>query len=146
MIIDLTIEIKENEVVLLKGAIIKKPELGKPKKTYSQYARTFDESSSQWIDCAEYNLMNLRMLEREANEILKRDGYLFLNDVYHMLGMSRTKDGAVVGWVYDKENPTGDNFVDFEIYHERNKDFVNGEKKTALLDFNVDGDILDHLN
>ena len=33
-----------------------------------------------------------------ANELLKHRGYLFLNDVYDMLGCARTKAGQFLGW------------------------------------------------
>lgn len=48
--------------------------------------------------------------------------------------------------IYDKKNPIGDNYVDFGIYNtskEANRNFVNGYERTILLDFNVDGNILD---
>ena len=63
-----------------------------------------------------------------------------------MLGIHRTKAGNVVGWIYDEKNPVGDNYVDFGIYDihkEQNRDFVNGIERSILLDFNVDGPILD---
>lgn len=63
-----------------------------------------------------------------------------------MLGIPRTQAGQIVGWIYDEKNPIGDNFVDFGIYDmhkEANRDFVNGYEKVILLDFNVDGNILD---
>ena len=63
-----------------------------------------------------------------------------------MLNIPRTKAGQVVGWIYDKEHPTGDNFVDFGIYNlniEKARDFVNGYERSIVLDFNVDGPILD---
>ena len=62
-----------------------------------------------------------------------------------MLDIPRTKAGQIVGWVYDPEHPVGDNFVDFRIYEtnkESNRRFVNGYEPTILLDFNVDGNIL----
>ena len=82
----------------------------------------------------------------QANERLKARGYLFLNDVYEMLGIPKTKAGQIVGWVYDTNMPNGDNYVDFGIfnaYSEQARDFVNGYERTILLDFNVDGNILD---
>ena len=63
-----------------------------------------------------------------------------------MLGAKRTKAGAQVGWVYDEKNPVGDNYVDFgifDIYNPKSRDFVNGYEKVIVLDFNVDGVILD---
>ena len=62
------------------------------------------------------NLMFLRRQQDAATDRLKANGYLFLNDVYDMLGIQRTKAGQIVGWVYDEKNPIGDNYVDFGIY------------------------------
>lgn len=112
----------------------------------SDYARFYDDGNIGWSKDPETNLMFLRRQQDWANELLKAKGHLFLNEVYDMLGIPRTKAGQVVGWIYDEKNPVGDNFVDFGIYdiHKpRNRDFVNGIERTILLDFNVDGNILD---
>ena len=111
----------------------------------SPYAKFFNEHCPGWSKDSEMNLHFLRHMEQYATELLRSRGYLFLNEVYDMLGIPRTKTGQVVGWVYDPENPVGDNCVDFDIYSERNEEFVNGYERSALLDFNVDGDILGYL-
>ena len=111
---------------------------------YSDYARFFDAASPYWQNDPEYNLMFLKAQQQYANDLLRAKGRLFLNDVYDMLGIEKTKAGQVVGWVYDHENPNGDNFVDFGIYDmskERVRAFVNGYETNILLDFNVDGNI-----
>lgn len=113
---------------------------------YSPYAKFFDETSLGWERDADYNLMFLRRQQDYANEKLKSRGHLFLNEVYDMLGIARTKAGNVVGWIYDEKNPIGDNYVDFgiyDLYDDKKRRFVNGYEKSILLDFNVDGDILD---
>lgn len=113
---------------------------------YSDYARFFDEACSGWTKDPELNLMFLKRQQSYANDLLQRRGYLFLNEVYDMLGIPRTKAGQVVGWVYDENCPVGDNYVDFGIYdmhREKCRDFVNGYERTILLDFNPDGNILD---
>ena len=113
---------------------------------YSDYARFFDESSPYWQKDPEYNLVFLKAQQQYANDLLRAKGRLFLNDVYDMLGIEKTKAGQIVGWVYDPVNPNGDNFVDFGIYDmskERVRAFVNGYEATILLDFNVDGNIWD---
>lgn len=113
---------------------------------YSDYARFFDDGCTGWTKDSEQNLYFLKCQQNYANERLQKKGYLFLNDVYEMLGIPKTKAGQIVGWIYDKKNPVGDNFVDFGIYNmnrEKARDFVNGYERTILLDFNVDGDILD---
>ena len=115
-------------------------------ESYSDYARFFDESCAAWQNDAEYNLTFLKAQQQYANDLLKARGRLFLNEVYRMLGIDETKAGQVVGWVYNPDNPTGDNFVDFGIYNmqrERVRAFVNGYEPNILLDFNVDGVIWD---
>lgn len=128
-------------------------EVGNPSQGISEYARFFDEwSSVDHKKDPEYNLMFLRRQQDYANEVLKSRGHLFLNEVYDMLGIPRTKAGQVVGWIYNEENPNGDNYVDFGIYNlsnlsdsqkERKMAFVNGHEYSILLDFNVDGPIYD---
>lgn len=128
------------EVVTTKTGEVADPNLN------SIYARFFDDGCTGWTKDPEYNLMFLRDQQRYANDLLKSRGHIFLNEVYDMLGIQRTKAGACVGWIYDEKNPVGDNFVDFgiyDLYKEKNRDFVNGYERTILLDFNVDGDILD---
>lgn len=120
-------------------------ELADP-NTYSPYAKFYDDGCSGWTKDPEANLMFLRMQQDAATKRLKQQGWLLLNDVYDMLGIPRTKDGMVIGWVYDEKHPVGDNFVDFSIYDTNrasNRDFVNGYERTILLDFNVDGNIYD---
>lgn len=122
---------------------------GNPLDNISEYARFFDEfNTDEHHKDPEYNLMYLRRQQDWANEVLKRRGHLFLNEVYDMLGIPRTKAGQVVGWIYDEKNPNGDNYVDFGIYdinNERNRAFVNGYEPNILLDFNVDGVIYDKI-
>lgn len=133
------------------------PETGEEKKVekeievtgldgYSEYARFFDDGCKGWEKDAEMNLMFLRAQQQYANDLLRARRYLFLNDVYDMLGIPRTKAGQIVGWVYDPDRTDIDNYVDFGIYDvnkPKARDFVNGYERTVLLDFNVDGNILD---
>lgn len=116
---------------------------------YSVYAKFFDSYCAGWTKDPEYNLTFLKQQQSFATDKLKAQGYLFLNDVYAMLGIQKTRAGQIVGWVYDEKKPIGDNFVDFGIYDMHkpaNRDFVNGYERTILLDFNVDGDILNFID
>lgn len=113
---------------------------------YSDYAKIFDDGCTGWDKDPELNLMTLKRQQEYANQRLKKKGHLFLNEVYDLLGIPRTKAGNIVGWIYDEKHPIGDNFVDFGIYdiaNERNRAFVNGYERNIILDFNVDGPILD---
>lgn len=116
---------------------------------YSTYARYFDASSPYWDKDPETNLTFLKIEQNYANDMLKARGYVFLNDIYRRLGIQETKAGQVVGWIYDKDNPTGDNYIDFGLcdhYREVVRDFVNGFENVIILDFNVDGTILDKIS
>lgn len=139
--ITITIKIENCESENLKVESEKKIDLSGP----SMYARIFDQTSPYWERDAEYNKMFLMKTQTYCNDLLKAKKCLLLNDVYDQLGFGRTKAGAVVGWVYDEKNPIGDNYIDFGIFDKRNSDFINGSEYSAILDFNVDGIILDRL-
>lgn len=119
-----------------------------PSTMHSPYARFFDDGCIGWEKNAEYNHMFLNQQQNYANEKLQKKGYLFLNEVYEMLGIPISEAGQCVGWIYDEKNPIGDNYVDFgmyDVYNEKARDFVNGYERTILLDFNVDGNILKYI-
>lgn len=113
---------------------------------HSDYARFFDESSRLWEKNGEYNLMFLRAQQQRANDMLRSRGFLFLNEVYRMLGIQETVAGQCVGWVFDRSESTiGDNYVDFgimEIDREAQENPDEEPERTILLDFNVDGNIM----
>lgn len=113
----------------------------------SPYARVFDEYNVNWNHESNYNQMFIRTQQNWANDLLKSQGYLVLNDVYQMLGLEKSSAGAVVGWVYDSTK--GDGYVDFgvtntDIY--QGMRFINGEERSVWLDFNVDGVIYDQID
>lgn len=113
--------------------------------TPSQYARFFDEYNINWSKHDDYNLVFLRSQQNYFNDILLSRGHVFLNEVYDALGLERSKAGAIVGWVINKDG-SGDNFIDFGIFNGdsvKARDFVNGYERSILLDFNVDGVIYD---
>ena len=110
----------------------------------SVYAKFFDKSCPEWDENAMYNLKWLRANETAANDILNARGHIFLNEVYDMIGLPHTPEGAVAGWVKGQ----GDGYVDFGLYDPSNESarrFVNGEDNVVLLDFNVDGIIFDKI-
>ena len=107
-------------------------------KAHSQYARFFDASCKGWTKDLKYNIMFLKIQQTYCNDLLKRRGYLFLRDVYEMLDIPITKDSCIVGWIFEEHNEIGDNFVQF-IYDETD------ESACILIDFNVDGNIIDRL-
>lgn len=126
------------------------PETGKEKKVktmanvvnpadLSDYAHFFSTSCYLASD-HDYNMMFLRAEQNYANDKLTSRGYLFLNEVCERLGLPITKAGQVVGWVKNSEKSDG--FVDFNI-REIGRDVDGRYESDILLDFNVDGPILD---
>jgi hypothetical protein len=133
---------------------IEDPDTGK-KKTVTRvspddpsiYARFFDPVSPSWSKEPEYNMIFLKCQQNYANDLLRSRGHVFLNEVYDMLGLSRSRAGAVVGWIMTKDGET-DNFINFGVFDGREqtaRDFVNGREGAILLDFNVDGVIYDKI-
>ena len=113
---------------------------------YSPYARVYDDGCIGWEKDAEHNRFFLQCQQTLANQKLQAQGYLFLNEVYKMLGIPESKVGQLVGWVYDEAHPVGDNYVDFGIFDTTRptvRNFINGYERTVILDFNVDGNILE---
>ena len=116
-----------------------------------EYARIWEFGATDKFESnsEEYNRIFLEQTQRAANKRLKERGYLFLNEVYEMLGFPPTETGRIVGWIYDPyhkitdESYPGDSEVDFQMHdvrHPNNEEFINGFQPYILLDFNVDGD------
>lgn len=141
-----TVEEEEYETTNKKGEVkIAKKKVSKftADNEPSVYARWFDDASTEWQNSAELNLMRLKCLQSFANDKLRLNKVLFLNEVYDMLGLPRSQAGQVVGWAISEH---GDNYVDFGIFDGRTEGarmFVNGEERNFLLDFNVDGVVYD---
>ncbi len=113
----------------------------------SIYARFFDQYSTSWNKEPEYNMIFLKCQQNYANDLLRSRGHVFLNEVYDMLGIERSKAGAVVGWLLTSDG-SSDNFINFGVFDDNDsaRDFVNGHNDSILLDFNVDGIIFDKLD
>ena len=127
-----------HEKIVKKTVTTAKPE-------YNEFTRCFDETCTAWTKNAEDNKYFLLCQQNYANDLLKKRGHLFLNEVFDMLGMQRNKAGAVTGWIADGD---GDGYVDFGIFDinsEPARNFVNGLERSIWLNFNVDGYILDKL-
>ena len=90
------------------------------------YIRPFNKNNQWYTGNRTMNEMYLKCQENYANEKLKYQGYLFLNDVYDMLGYTRTRDGQRMGW-------RDGNTVKFNVSEDG-------------LEFNVSGDISDILD
>lgn len=147
------VEEVEEEIIDEKGKkkkVKKKVEVRDP-EARSDYARCFDETCYAWTKSAEDNKHFLLIQQNVANERLQRQGFLFLNDVYEMLGFQKTGTGQIVGWLYRPEDPNhlGDNYVSFGIFDridsEATRRFVNGYERSIWIEPNVDGPIVNDI-
>lgn len=111
----------------------------------SGYVKYFTKSNPNWENNPEYIEMFLRAQQNYANDKLKAIGHLTLNDVYDMLGFQDTRAGMVVGWIYDPDNPNGDNFVEFDVKKVLLPDERGDYEESYAIDFNVDGNIYDKM-
>lgn len=106
------------------------------------YAVRFDKYSPCWEDNKWQNEATLRAEQNWANDRLTLQGYVFLNDIYHRLGLPPTIAGQMVGWA---ANSNGDGYVDFGIKDAEERDDAGFDYNAFDLEFNVDGDILNVL-
>lgn len=119
-----------------------------PNAAHSIYSVVYDDGCTGWSKNPELNKVFLIQQQNYANDKLKMNGILTLNQVYDMLGIQRTAYGQIAGWVYTEDDSAGDNFVDFGIFNadnERASAFINGLERTVILDFNCIGNILEYM-
>ena len=133
----------------VKNALIADPHRPSP------YSRFFAKGYSDcWSPSNDYNITFIRTQENIANDKLNIRGYITLAEVYELLGFEATEASLAVGWVVGN----GENEVKFglqevyiapdnvPVYDEAKVRFTNGYEPAILLDFNVDGVILDKLS
>ena len=111
------------------------------------YGRFFDEVNNpgnNWTKDPLINASFLNSMEILANTLLETRGFLYLNEVYQMIGYEPTWYGGIVGWL---RNGTLNGIpvagkVDFRVreIHE-----TRPRERSYFLDFNCDGVITDHL-
>ena len=111
----------------------------------SPYALLYNDTNRNWTDDADYNHMFLKQAQNLANLRLKKKGYLFLSEVYEMLGEKATKVGNFAGWIYDPKNPSIDSYVDFGLYDGDHVDYDELFSNGIWLNFNVDGNIINKI-
>lgn len=105
----------------------------------SGYSRCFETGCRNWTKDPSTNRVALMSIETWANQRLRSRGYLFLNEVYDVLGLDQTLAGSEMGWIYyhnDEDNIYGDNYVDLGF--SRDPKFMEGVEASVWLDFNVD--------
>ena len=137
------------------------PETGKTKKKKEKvqvptkptaYSRFFEDSNDFQKDGGS-NFLFIKSQLNTAQRHLIKDGYLFLNDVYKLLGLPITQAGQSAGWIYDYDNreSTMIYFKGFEdegyaTFSSDVIDLLNNRTNSILIDFvNIKDDILTDL-
>ena len=116
-------------------------------RKYSPYEFDWNAHTApgNWEANSEYNRCFLQGIQNYANDLLHARGHVFLNEVLDAIGLERTPEGAVVGWILGGD---GDDFVDFgldEYYTDEYSDARDGYSRNIHLNFNVDGLIWDKI-
>lgn len=106
-------------------------------KDDAYYLFDFGPGNVNWVPNVEHNLFFLQSHQTVFNDMLRARRSVFLSEVLDALGIPRTPASIVTGWVYNKENPNGDNRIDFGINNKWT------EQGYITLDFNTDGVIYD---
>lgn len=115
---------------------------------YSMYSVVFCEGSTGWTKNPELNKLFLIQQQNHANDKLRLNHIVTLNEVYEMLGVPKTAYGQIAGWVYTEDGSAGNNYIDFGIFDTNNPkacDFVNGHERSIILDFNCIGNVLEYM-
>lgn len=118
----------------------------KPKKN-SPYEFDFNKLNAP-LDATtnmQHNYFFLKAQQCIANDMLHARGHVFLNEILDLIGLPRTQEGAILGWL---ENGKGDGFVDFgfsDYYTDEMCDIQDGRLPTIHLNMNCDGIIYDKI-
>lgn len=128
-------------------------------KHESVYTCVFDSTVDTWEPDIDLNRNYLFMVEKAANKRLKSQGHLFLNDVLSMIGTyggngtMKVPEGQLIGWIYDPNDMSKQNSVNFGIdnYAGGVSNIQNIDTNpfaynmALLLTFNCDGVIIDKI-
>lgn len=143
------------------GEVVKKT-IVEDGRMHSQYAKWLNEGiwdnkegrwlwkNRMWTPRKAELQVRINMIQNECNDILRRRGFMTLNEVYYKLGLPLTEEGQHVGWVRGGfvDGSAGDDFIDFGVF----PDFCGGKyqlpvnrafldptsnQNCPLLDFNV---------
>lgn len=114
---------------------------------YGPFAVVFDKYCTGHTPDAMSNKSFLFMSQNAFNDRCKARGYLTVNDVYEDLGFEMTSQGALWGWVYDKDHPEY-SVIDLglmDIHRDGVQDFLNMRNPDVILDIRPMGRLADLL-
>lgn len=112
---------------------------------FNGYIRLFDDGCDGWNPDPGYSLNFLRAQQAIADDMLHSRGYLYLSEVFEMLGFKETATSRVTGWIMDPDDTLSDHHVLFGLDSNdpMTQAFLRGDETAVWLEFNVDGPIID---
>ncbi|UUG69297.1 membrane protein [Arthrobacter phage ScienceWizSam] len=110
----------------------------------------FEPNNVNWKNSPEYNLSYVMAQQTFANQLLNSRGHVMLNDVLDGLGIDRTPEGAVLGWVLDRAHAEGSKYIDFGIVdcQSPNSRVFGSDRELVeciMLDIKTDGIVWDKI-
>lgn len=116
----------------------------------------FDCGNHCWERNALMNYDFLMMKQDYLNQKLKRQGYLFLHDVYDelgyttaMLGQQKARASHILGWIYNPKDPKRNCYISFGLTQPGTRvalpkvaEQIQRNEPSFWLNLNPDGDIL----
>ena len=122
----------------------------------SPYQRYFTRTNSHWDRSPDTIYFYLKSEQEAMNNRLKHRAYtnprgvgiVTYNEVLERLGFEMPMDGSglLVGWMFDANNPLGDNYIEFDVKGCMLPGEYGQLEKAYSIDFNVDGNIYKELN
>ena len=100
-----------------------------------------------WTGDREMDMCFITNVERYCNDMLIARGFLTLNQVREQFNLPFISEGQFFGWLYMKNNPIGDNYIDFRLMKDSQNflDYMNKKNDFVILDMNCDGNIIEYL-
>ena len=92
----------------------------------------FDEENQSWDKSPGYNQNFLNNQQFWFNNLLSKQGHLFLNEIYDALKIHRTREGATSGWILGASEPC---YVDLGF--DKDPEFMSGHTREVWLEFDV---------
>lgn len=91
------------------------------------------ESSPSWDERSSYNVNLIERVRDYIEDLVHVRGWAVLNDVYDCLGMKRTKEGMLQGWVKNRWVKGSVHIVDFGLEEEVNEAALRGKLNQPII-------------
>lgn len=99
----------------------------------------FDETNVNFYPNDEYSTFFIRSAQQHFNDLLRTQGFIFLNDVLKYLGLKPTMVGQIAGWTLPELRPQARGYIEIKIAQRQIKD---GKLKEYFLEIEHEGVIL----